>query len=160
MWNIEKIISKGDYHYCVVRGHPKATKHGYVLHHRVVVENHLNRLLNDDEVVHHINGDKLDNRLENLQVLDSKTHARIHGIQQGKKYADLKCPQCGKGFTKPYNTTHVVKRGTYTACSRSCSGKLSRFIQLHGVTPIVESAISENILAVYQKYTADNSEET
>ena len=58
MWNIEKIVKKGDYLYAVVKEHPKATKHGYVLLHRVVMENHLNRLLNEDEVVHHRNKDK------------------------------------------------------------------------------------------------------
>jgi uncharacterized C2H2 Zn-finger protein len=160
MWNIKKIISKGDYYYCVAEGHPKANKHGYVLHHRVVVENHLNRLLSDREVVHHINGDKRDNRIENLQVLDSKTHLQLHGAKKGRLYVDLKCPQCGRLFTKPHNSTHVVKGGLYTTCSRVCRGKLSRFIQLHGATHIVESAISENILTVYRKYAVDNPEET
>ena len=49
MWNIKKIISKGDYDYALVPEHPKATKNGYVLLHRVIMENHLGRLLNDDE---------------------------------------------------------------------------------------------------------------
>lgn len=53
MWNIEKIVSKGDYDYAVVKGHPNATENSYVLHHRIVMENHLNRLLNSNEVVHH-----------------------------------------------------------------------------------------------------------
>lgn len=67
LWKIEKVISKGDYNYAIVKNHPKANKHGYVLEHRVVVENHLGRLLNPTEVVHHINHDKKDNRLKILK---------------------------------------------------------------------------------------------
>ena len=51
MWKIEKTISKGDYNYALVREHPKATKNRYVLEHRAIVENHLGRLLNPNEVV-------------------------------------------------------------------------------------------------------------
>lgn len=50
-WKVEKNVSKGDYDYAVVKNHPAATKHGYVLYHRIVVENHLGRLLNSNEVV-------------------------------------------------------------------------------------------------------------
>ncbi len=73
MWKIQKAIRKGDSLYALVKEHPKANKCGYVLPHRVVMENHLGRLLNPDEVVHHINGDKHDNRIENLQVMTKKT---------------------------------------------------------------------------------------
>ena len=54
MWKIEKIVKKGDYLYAVVIEHPCSTKHGYVLHHRIVMENHLKRLLSHSEVVHHV----------------------------------------------------------------------------------------------------------
>jgi len=51
VWKVEKIVKKGAYLYALVPEHPYATKNGYVLEHRVVMENHLNRLLNPDEVV-------------------------------------------------------------------------------------------------------------
>jgi hypothetical protein len=82
MWEIEKIVSKGEYLYAVVRNHPKATILGYVFEHRIVVENSLGRILSDTEVVHHKNGNKKDNRIENLEVLDYKEHARLHALER------------------------------------------------------------------------------
>ena len=48
-----KTVSKGDYLYAVVPDHLNCTDKGYVLFHRVVVEQHLGRYLTKNEVVHH-----------------------------------------------------------------------------------------------------------
>jgi hypothetical protein len=49
-------------------GHPMAGAKSAVLEHRFVMAEHLGRSLYEDETVHHKNGNKLDNRLENLEL--------------------------------------------------------------------------------------------
>lgn len=58
--------------------HPKAHKDGYVQFHTVVMERHLGRYLNDDEVVHHKNHIRDDNRIENLMLMKKKEHMAMH----------------------------------------------------------------------------------
>ena len=157
-WKIEKIVSKGDYDYAVVRGHPKANRYGYVLHHRVVMENHLGRLLNKNEIVHHKNHNKKDNRIENLEVMDESEHAKVHGAERPRIMCELVCPWCGDKFFRWKNQTFLQKGSQFTCCSTSCRGKLSRFIQLNGRTTNVETAISGNIVREF--YSTDNPEQT
>lgn len=59
---------------------------------RQIMEIHLNRKLTFNEVVHHINEDRSDNRLENLQLMTREEHSRYHGIGERN-------PVYGKGGT-------------------------------------------------------------
>ena len=157
MWKIKKIVSKGDYNYAIVNNHPCATKYGYVLEHRIVMENHLNRILDSNEVVHHINGNKKDNRLENLEIMTKNAHLKLHATT-GEKFLELKCPNCQNIFVRPKRNTHLSKHTKCTFCSRRCNGIFNRYVQLHGLTIEMELAISENIVREF--IHLDNSEQT
>ena len=50
----------------------------YIREHRLVIERHLGRSLQPHQVAHHINGNKLDNRIENLQLMKKHDHHRYH----------------------------------------------------------------------------------
>ena len=58
----------------MARDHPYANNRGYVFEHRLVVEKELKRYLLPSEIVHHLNGIKTDNRIENLMAMNRNNH--------------------------------------------------------------------------------------
>jgi len=89
-WKEGKTSDKGYIRiYCP--DHPRA-RNSYVFEHILVMENHLGRKLNfygvghsDNEVVHHINGDRADNRIENLSVMRHVDHMAQHSKERLSK---------------------------------------------------------------------------
>lgn len=59
------------YRHIKVSGHHEARQNGWALEHRVVMSDHLGRPLERHESVHHVNGVRADNRLENLELWSS-----------------------------------------------------------------------------------------
>lgn len=63
--------------------HPKSNKRGYVSEHRLVIEKNIGRYLKDDEVIHHVNGIRDDNRIENLEIkTNNSTHITEHSFKR------------------------------------------------------------------------------
>lgn len=50
----------------------------YELEHRVEMEKYIGRKLRKEEIVHHVNENRLDNRIENLKIMTPGEHSRLH----------------------------------------------------------------------------------
>ena len=82
--------TSGGYIGVLVESNPFRDKRGYVMQHRLVIEESIGRYLRKDEVVHHINGIKDDNRLENLLLMTRKEHHLMHHVGSKRKASTKK----------------------------------------------------------------------
>ena len=64
-------IKRGKYWYIFKPEHPFSGKQGYIAEHRLIMEKYLGRYLSKLEVIHHINHNEEDNRIENLELCES-----------------------------------------------------------------------------------------
>ena len=80
------IIKKG-YKKLLIHNHPRSDKKGYVFEHIIIAETILGRELNKDEVCHHIDGNKLNNSVNNIRVFNNNVeHIKFHDLTRNEAY--------------------------------------------------------------------------
>jgi len=120
MFCILSVCKGGGYRYCRTDPpHPKSNAKGLYPLHRVLMENQVGRLLLDDEVVHHKDGNKENDSVGNLELKTNCEHSRLHHPPS----LSIKC-QCHCGrifFLKPHCLRQRQRRSKTTLyCSCSC----------------------------------------
>jgi hypothetical protein len=86
------------------------------LEHRYIYSQYVKRPLLKGELIHHKNGDKSDNRIENLEIMTPKEHSIFHNQ---KHPFTKKCEVCNTEYAP-----HPTKRKRSKTCSRECYLKL------------------------------------
>ena len=84
-WKGGRTINNFGYVLIHKSNHPSRSSDDYVLEHHIIMEQKLGRYLKDDEIVHHINGNKSDNRIENLILTTPKEHHKKYHLETIKK---------------------------------------------------------------------------
>ena len=119
----------------VGRSHPLSDCRGYAYEHRIIASEKLGRSIKSNEHIHHINGDKTDNRPENLEVLTIAEHRLAH--RQENSNLKLKSESndliecacgCGKSFFRFDE-----------------SGRPRNYVSGHNATKLTDDAILEFI---------------
>lgn len=96
----EKMVTEASYVTVYNPNHPRARK-GRVFEHIDVFEKYHKCCVLRSGSIHHINHNRQDNRIENLQLIGKSAHATLHNIVEDMK--ERRCCQCGGAETYAYN---------------------------------------------------------
>ena len=127
-----KVRELNGYRVLYIPDHPRAMENenwkGWIYEHVYLGEQIVNRTLRDNEVVDHLDGNRSNNRIENLLVLERSQHTKLHewldrgapygenqgmnGVNSVNSKADRFCKVC----------LHTLQEKEKTYCSNKCRG--------------------------------------
>lgn len=113
-WKGGEKTDEWGYVYVKMPEHPNCDRHGYVRKHRLVMEAHIGRYLQPNEVVHHGPGGRSDNRIENLKLYGTNAE---HLAETLKGQVPRWSPEGWAGMTAP----RPLYAGRPTKSSRAAS---------------------------------------
>lgn len=87
--------------------------------HRHLMEQHIGRPLRADEHVHHKDGNRYNNALDNLELKAGLKHIQDHADLRAVHPKTKQCKVCGTAFTP-----HPTKRKRAKTCSKVCADAL------------------------------------
>lgn len=149
-----KVRLLNNYRVLFIPDHPSAMESdnwvGWVYEHIVIMERELGRKLESNEVVHHLDGDRTNNRIENLLVLDRGQHTKLYQwIDSGRKFHFGECfsmtPKCERcGLT--------LQRKQKRFCSVDCKTKSSRIVERPTSKQLYSDLVQMNWSQAARKY--------
>jgi hypothetical protein len=106
--------------------HPHCRSDGSFLEHRYIMEQKINRYLKSTEIVHHIDGNSLNNNPNNLQILHFRDHNKLSNSGQfskgitpwNKNTIKKNCIICDKSFEVSHSHDRIK------CCSTKCGYRL------------------------------------
>lgn len=116
-----------------IKSRYKNTSNGYVKlllsngkiieEHRFLFQETIGRELDFDEIVHHIDGNKSNNAIDNLELLSRSDHARHHSASA--RMINLTCAFCGSAFTREARQVETKRNNGQCDfyCNRSCAAR-------------------------------------
>lgn len=118
-WNGGR-VEQGKYILVLAREHPRANRAGYVAEHILIAETAVKRVLIAPEQVHHVNGQKKDNRNKNLVICqDKRYHSLLH--QRTRAFYATGNPIARKCvYCKQWGTDLYIRPSTDISYHRCC----------------------------------------
>ena len=121
---------------------------------RYLMSIHLGRFLTNDEHVDHIDNNKTNDVIENLQILSQIENSRKQSAFAfgGKKMVQLKCPFCKSIFERKYGNTQLVPCNKYkiSCCSKTCSNCFNSYRNKFD-DELLKFISEEQVLTVFRK---------